>query len=263
MTDSQTEHIVKVHTGNFAGPISYLLELIEARKLFINEIALAEVAEEYIQHIRSRGNLQLGETTQFIAIAATLVLIKSRSLLPNLSLTEDEESKIVDLEHRLRLYKIIRDATIPFCSTFGSSMLFFGPSHDDTFTVFSPDLSLSTQLLSDALLQVLQEVPTPVSHPDVQIVSVISIDEMIENLEERIHRAVEIKFSDFSHSKIGTTKEQKIFVIVSFLAMLELVREGIIEVMQNSTFSDIEMKKGTPHTYSSKEESEFLLLPNE
>lgn len=245
MEDSENKEIIQIRTTNFEGPLSLLLELIEARKLFINEISLAEVAEEYVSHIKNRNALPLGETTQFIAIAATLLLIKSRSLLPNLSLTENEETKIIDLEHRLKLYKVIRDATVPLYSSFGSSLLFFGPPHDTSYSVFSPDTTLSLQTLSDALIRVLQEVPQPQFQPEVQVTSVLSIDTMIESLEERIHTAIEIKFSEFSHSQKGTSKEQKIFVIVSFLAMLELVREGIIEVIQDSTFSDIEMKKGT------------------
>ncbi len=256
MVQETTDTAVKVRTGNFEGPLSLLLELIEARKLFINEISLAEVAEEYIEHIRNRGELPLGETTQFIAIAATLILIKSRSLLPNLSLTEEEETKIVDLEHRLRLYQLVRDATVPLSEAWGKDMLFFGPPRGGDMVVFSPDPALSKQLFLEAVSSVLAEVPTPVFHPEVAVVSTVSIEEMIDSLELRIQSALEMSFRDFSRKTDGTEKEQKVFLIVSFLAMLELVRQGIIDAVQSDAFGDIGMKRETIARAPLNEESE-------
>jgi segregation and condensation protein A len=263
MSSQDTDTAVKVRTGNFEGPLSLLLELIEARKLFINEISLAEVAEEYIEHIRNRGELPLGETTQFIAIAATLILIKSRSLLPNLSLTEEEETKIVDLEHRLRLYQLVRDATVPLGEAWGKNMLFFGPPRGGDMVVFSPDPQLSKQLFLDAVSSVLAQVPTPVFHPEVAVVSTVSIEEMIDSLEHRIQSALEMSFRDFSRSGGGTEKEQKVFVIVSFLAMLELVRQGIIDAVQSDAFGDIGMKRETAVRVPLNEESDDLAIPDE
>lgn len=262
MSPQDTDTAVKVRTGNFEGPLSLLLELIESRKLFINEISLAEVAEEYIEHIRNRGELPLGETTQFIAIAATLILIKSRSLLPNLSLTEEEETKIVDLEHRLRLYQLVRDATVPFGEAWGKNMLFFGPARGGDMVVFSPDPQLSKQLFLDAVSSVLAQVPTPVFHPEVAVVSTVSIEEMIDSLEHRIQSALEMSFRDFSRSG-GSEKEQKVFVIVSFLAMLELVRQGIIDAVQSDAFGDIGMKRETSVRVPLNEEAEEQSLEKE
>ena len=255
-----TDDVVKVRAGNFEGPLSLLLELIEARKLFINEISLAEVTDEYIERMRARQTgsapLPLGETTQFIAVAATLILIKSRSLLPSLSLTDEEEGKIIDLEHRLRLYKIVRDATIPLQDAFGKEMLYFGKGVGNDMAVFSPDAQLTKELFKSAIQNVLSEVPKPVFHPEVSVENVVSIEEMIESLEHRIQSAIEMSFKDFSRRPGSTPKEQKVFVIVSFLAMLELVREGIIDAIQDSAFSDIGMKRETSVKIALTEESQ-------
>src|SRR5665647_135936 len=96
---------IAVKTPVYEGPLDLLLELIEKRKLLINDIALATVTEEYIARVNSMESLPVGETAEFVALAATLLLIKSRSLLPMLTLSEDETRDIKELEYRLALYQ--------------------------------------------------------------------------------------------------------------------------------------------------------------
>ena len=68
---------------------------------------LAKVADDYVAYVKTVGDFPLSESAQFVLIASTLLLIKSKSLLPNLELSEDEKGNIADLERRLALYKII------------------------------------------------------------------------------------------------------------------------------------------------------------
>src|SRR5665647_121039 len=96
---------IAVKTSVYEGPLDLLLELIEKRKLLINDIALAAVTEEYIARINAMDTLPMGETAEFVALAATLLLIKSRSLLPLLNLTEEESKDIKELEYRLAVYQ--------------------------------------------------------------------------------------------------------------------------------------------------------------
>src|SRR3989344_7201474 len=114
----------KIKTSIFEGPLDLLLTLVEKRKLFINDISLADVTDEYIRHIERFDRLPIGESAQFILVASTLVLVKSRSLLPMLTLTDDEEEGIHDLEIRLRIYKKIRDASQVVKSLFGKEVIF-------------------------------------------------------------------------------------------------------------------------------------------
>ncbi len=98
-----------VKTTGFEGPFGLLLDLIEKRKLFINDVSLASVTEDYLNYMNKLGGLNScgsTEITSFILIASTLILIKSKSLLPNLDLTVEEEGDIKNLEERLRLYKL-------------------------------------------------------------------------------------------------------------------------------------------------------------
>jgi len=80
-----------IKTEVFEGPMDLLLDLVEKRKLLINDISLAEVTDEYMRHVATMQEASLPGTAQFVQMAATLLLIKSKSLLPVLELTEDEE----------------------------------------------------------------------------------------------------------------------------------------------------------------------------
>src|ERR1700722_4197493 len=95
-------HSFSVRTPLYEGPLELLLDLIEKRKLLVNDISLAAVTEEYVSHVRAQTTFPVEAVANFIQIAATLILIKSKSLIPNLSLTEEEQTDINDLEERLR-----------------------------------------------------------------------------------------------------------------------------------------------------------------
>ena len=77
----------QVKTEGFEGPLELLLDLVEKRKLFINEISLATVADDYIAHLKSFEKLPVDFVSSFLIVASTLILIKSKSLLPTLDLT--------------------------------------------------------------------------------------------------------------------------------------------------------------------------------
>ncbi len=87
-----------VKTEVFEGPLELLLELVEKRKLLINDISLAPVTDEYMQAVSQMQEMSLPGTAQFVVLAATLLLIKSKSLLPIHYLTDQEESSIDEIE---------------------------------------------------------------------------------------------------------------------------------------------------------------------
>ena len=84
----------EVTTERFSGPLDALLMMVEEKKLSINEISLSQIADQYIAQIKQAETLSKEELAMFLVIAATLILIKSRSLLPNLPLTAEEEESI-------------------------------------------------------------------------------------------------------------------------------------------------------------------------
>lgn len=233
-----------VKTSTFEGPLDLLLSLIESRKLFINEIALSEVTNDFIEFTKRLESYALSDVANFVVIAATLLLIKSRSLLPGLSLTPDEEEKIVDLEQRLKKYQKIKEVSIFFSKNFGRTVLYHSPdrSHIET-PLFVPHKDISVPNLYGALNDVIARLPKKEQTlPEVTMKKVMSIEEMITGLSERIQNTMKVSFKSIAHAHDAIEyKERKVYVIVTFLAMLELVRQGIMDVIQESDFSDMEM----------------------
>ena len=238
-----------VRAQNFEGPLELLLSLIEQKKLFVNEISLAEVTNDYISYIKSLSNIEPGkhiaDVSYFILISATLILIKSKSLLPSLSLTDDETEKIVDLENRLKIYKIIKNASIEISNNFGTKIIFMPNERIWSEPIFSPDPLITTSNISSSIMEVIGHLPKKKEPmPEVEVKKIINIDEIINSLTERIQGAMNLSFRKFTEGSGATNQEEaKVHVIISFLAMLELVREGIIDVIQNSSFGDIEINK--------------------
>ena len=236
------EYLVKTHI--FEGPLDTLLSLIEKRKLFINDISLAQVADDYIAHARTLqddSHDRIGDLAQFILVASTLVLIKSKSLLPQLSLTEDEQHSIEDLEARLHEYQKYKALATHLRDKFGIHTEYMRQMSGEKIIVFSPDKNTTVQKMQEIIQSVIRNIPQKELVPKAIVQKVISLEEMIESLTERITSSLKMSFRDFA--KVGKT--EKVNIIVSFLAMLELVKQGIIHVRQDKDFHDIEMETHT------------------
>lgn len=235
-----------IKTEIFEGPLELLIELCEKRKLLINDISLATVTDDYIARVSEMQERSLPHTAQFVQLAATLLLIKSKSLLPVLELTTEEEATIDDLEERLRQYQVYRNAGIFLTSQFGIATL-YGPLFTPPSTpVFVPDQWCSLTVLREAMTGVIDNLPKKEIKPKVQVKPTISIEEMMDSLKQRIEKHLRARFSDI---KKEATEHKT--VIVGFLAILELVKQGNILVKQNNRFDDIEleMEGGTTPRY--------------
>jgi len=245
---SQSQFTVK--TNDFEGPLDLLLSLIEKRKLFINDISLSKVADDYIEHVNKMGELPVGMTAHFILVASTLILIKSRSLLPSIQLSQEEESSIEDLEHRLKLYKKFKELSLGIQKKFGTKIIFPKSSGPNIPIIFSPDKEITTKSILEAVKQTISNLPQKESLPKTVVEKIISLEEMIKSLTERISSDLKMNFSDFtkkhgsaSGSKHKTvSREEKKNIIVSFLALLELVKQGILEARQEKVEEDIHIE---------------------
>ncbi len=232
-----------IKTDVFEGPLELLLDLVEKRKLLINDISLATVTDEYIKEVSLMQELSLPNTAQFITLAATLLLVKSKSLLPVLDLSEEETASIEELEERLKHYQIIRDVALPLAERFGST-----PLYEPLFTppqspVFVPDQLCTTTNLRNAITDVLAALPKKEVPKQATVRATITLEEMMGRLEERIRNNLKAKFSELTAGEV----ERKV-VIVGFLAILELFKQGSLVVHQGERFSDIEIELATPDT---------------
>ncbi len=238
----------KLKLAKFEGPLDLLLDLIEKRKLFVNDISLAEVTDNYISYLGQLEEYSLGLSANFLVIASTLLLIKSRSLLPGLQITEEEQEDIDSLKERLILYQDIHRKSQFIQQTFGKNIIFEGGLKNNLKPVFSPAKDATKDSLLSAIKNVLNNIPKMKDIPQAVIKKIITLEEAINNLASRVGKNLKMSFNQFTKIK-GRTKEEvasvKSSVIVSFLAVLELVKRGIILVNQQRHFDDISMETAT------------------
>lgn len=231
----------KVKIDKFSGPLHKLLELIEARHLDIMQISLAEVTADFLDYVKQLGEkAEPGILADFLVIAARLVLIKSKVLLPSLELTEEEQQDIRSLEDQLKLYQEFKAAaghlgrlwhrpqrsfSRPLFMSLGDVAVFYPPKDLTAAQIFGA-MSRLLALLKDLL-------------PETQIIkeAVIKLEEKIAELMERFQEGVEHSFKAIAK---GRPRRE---IIVLFLALLHLLRERLVRVEQEKQFGDIILKK--------------------
>lgn len=226
-------------TNHFEGPLDLLLSLIQERKLYINEISLAGVADEYMDYLQRTPELPVGETAQFVLVAATLLLIKSRSLLPTLELTDDEEVSIEELERRLEQYKIIKQAAQALRGAWGTAPLYLAPRRVYHATGFAP-AEATMQGVHEAMRALVSTLPGARFREEAHVKAIITLEKAIEGLAARIARASRSTFK----AQIGNAPKEEL--VVHFLALLELIKGGVIRAAQTGTFNDITLESQEP-----------------
>lgn len=230
-----------LHTkvSQFEGPLDLLLNLIEQRQLDITQIALAEVTEQFLQHIKQLQTIDPTTLADYLSIAAKLLVIKSRAILPTLEVEPEEEEAGIDLESRLLLYKQFKEAA-KFLRKLDSrrrqswsrSLTF------DERISFYPDPAVTTQYLFEAILKVLNELKELDSLPKAKVKEAISIQEKIDELQAGLSKQIETRLSDLLKSA-----KNKSEAIITFLALLELIKQKIFVAQQEALFADVVIKK--------------------
>ncbi len=237
MSVVSVSYIPQVKTPVFEGPLDLLIELVEKRKLLVNDISLAAVTDEYLARVSAMQEQSLPHTAQFVALAATLLLIKSKSLLPTLDLTSEEEATIDDLEQRLKYYQIFRTASEQLQAQFGTQAMYepeFTPPREPLYV---PDAYCTTDALAEAMRRVLENLPREVGKPKAQVKPTISLEEMMTRLQRRIEQQFKTRFSE-----LCAHEPERKTVIVGFLAVLELFKQGNVLITQVTRFADIEIE---------------------
>ena len=229
----------EVKQEKFAGPLDLLLDLIEKEKLSISEISLAKVTDDYIKYVKSLEKIDPEKLAEFLVIAAHLMLIKSRSLLPHLKLSEEEERSIDDLEKRLTEYKKIRELVSLLKKMEAERrQIFTREAYLGMNPVFYPPPKLKANIVGRAFATFLESFPKIEKLAEDKLRRIISLEDKIKHIRVFLATAVEKAFSDI----VGGAKE-KVEIIVSFLAILELSRQKFIELRQQKPFEDIIIKK--------------------
>ncbi len=228
---------------NFEGPIDLLLQMIEKRKMSISDISLAQISDHYIQFVQNLEKRDLSEMSHFLYIASLLTLIKSKSLLPQIELSEEEEEDIDLLKKKLLLLKTHQKYAQKLKISFSGGKKLFFPKMRKREIKFLPDTQhMKPLLLHDYLKKVIEEVTIlPSKKKEASVKIIIHIEEMMHSLEARIQRELSFSFRDFLNEQKKEGEEEKTYRLVSFLALLELVKNGILDVMQRQLFDDIQL----------------------
>ncbi len=228
-----------VNTGVYQGPLEKLLELVEEKKLEITLVSLAQVTGDFLKHVESlRGEEDAkGVIADFLVVASRLLLIKSRVLLPNLELDEEEEADIRDLELRLKLYEELKSAREHVAKGWGPhprmrSREFFA----DWEPIFSPPNRLHLEDMERAMGRISGELERFLLPTDKIENTMIKLQDTIRRLLDRISGSP----LDLGHLEGGKPRSE---VIVLFLAVLHLAREHSVQIEQKQEFGRIEIWK--------------------
>lgn len=223
----------------FEGPLDLLLSLIEKEKLDITQVSLAQVADQYLAYIQDEETLSLENLSAFLTIAARLILIKSRALLPILDFSDEEEEAMEDLEYRLKAYRLFREASQALGAMFLQSRgAWSREGYMGTRVVFYPPKGITSEALHDHFVDVLGDIPVFDILPEKEIAAIITLEEKILSLQQSLSFRAESSFAEI----VGEARD-RVEVIVSFLAMLELIKQRFIHVEQAQYFSEIRIKR--------------------
>ena len=231
-------------TPVYQGPLEALLDLIERRRMSISDVSLAEVTDAYLVHVEHLPQMPLAETAQFILTASTLLLIKSRTLLPTLELTVDECESVEELGRRLAQYALIRSTARLLRTRWGTHAYVLAHRAPPRPIIFNAGETNIDNLYNTAL-RLVSTMPRSQILVSTVVAPILRLEDVIQNLHKRLSTAIRTRFSDLTKNA-GDRHE----VIVYFLAMLELVRGGSASVTQDHLFSDItielESLRGAP-----------------
>ena len=232
-----------VQTAVFEGPFDLLLHLILREQVDLYEVSLATIVDAYLAHLELVQSLDLDVATEFLLIAATLVELKARRLLPGDDAIDLDDELALWEERDLLLARLLECKTFKDAASALSSLAEVASrSHprraglDERFLDLTPDLlaGVTPAQLHAAFLKA--TAPRPVPRVDLQHVAPVrlSVTEAVAELADELPRVGRIGFRALTASFV-----ERLEVVVRFLAILELFKQGLVDLEQPLTFGDI------------------------
>lgn len=238
----------KVILEAFEGPLDLLLHLIEKEKVDIYDIPIAKITDQYIEYVQSMQNIDLNLTSEFLVMAATLLEIKSKMLLPK-SNREDEQLEMEEIDPREELVKRLIEykkfkAAAESLRTKGDtqSKIFFKRKEEleefmeqDQFELEKIDFKELFMAYVNILNRTQKDI-NKISLAEIQR-DELTIEDCMDDIESIIKQKKKVKFDELFNE--GITKNK---VVVIFLSVLELIKLKRIKVVQERNFGDIIIK---------------------
>lgn len=224
--------MIEVKLRQFEGPLDVLLQLIEQRQLDISTVSLAEVTDQYLGQLPRVEQLHPDELADFLVVAAKLLYLKSKILLPQLDLPAEEG---LSLEDQLRLYQTFVGAAEQLKRLFRKRHIMYGREHTATIEpAFAPPERLALDDLHRTFTVVLQKLEPLFVMPATTIARTVSLQEKINSIRRLVSERAAVSFGELLASA-----RTRMEVIITFLALLELVKQRTAMVVQDKNFADI------------------------
>ena len=230
---------IKLTLGEFSGPLDLLLFLIKQEQANIFDIPIAKITDAYLKYIRLMKSLDISLAADFIVMAATLIEIKSKMLLPKEISGENADEELEDprqeLIDRLLEHQKFKNAAEMLYERVTVEQAVFGRGRVET-----DDNNTETNATVFDLLNVFQKIVSRhVEEVQLEIHrEEISLADMIKNLKRRIYEAKELNLLEF-FAEMHTRRE----LVTAFIAVLEIVRTESVKLTQSATFGEIILRK--------------------
>jgi len=228
---------LQIQFKEFSGPLDLLLSLIDEKKMEISTVSISSVTEPFLNYLNTLESIQAEELADFLVVAAKLLLMKSRALLPQL-MTEDDSD--LNLDAQLRLYRRFVDASKNLHNLWLDDKSLSYPHIEEikkATEVIQP-INFSLETLSQSMVQLLKRLEPPKALPRTTIDRTVTIKEKIDKMREMLKKHKSVNFKD-----IIVDSSSRSEVIVTFLAILELVKQNNVLLKQSKSFGDIELRK--------------------
>lgn len=239
---------ISVKLEAFDGPLDLLLHLIEKNKIDIFDIPIVEITNQYMEIIAQMQTKDMDVMSDFLLMAATLLRIKSKMLLPAEKAEEgEEEDPRAELVERLLEYKTYKYASYELkdLQMDASKQLFKKPSIPEEIANYKEEIDIS-ELLGDLTLARLQSIFHAVMKKQIDKIDPIrskfvKIEKEKISLGDRMQYISEYarEHKKFNFRMLLEEQTSKTMVIVSFLGILELMKEGMLKIVQENIFDDI------------------------
>jgi segregation and condensation protein A len=239
VSDRETDQL-KITLGEFEGPLDLLLYLIRQEQINIYDIPIARITDEYLRYLNLMQELDLTVAGDFLVMAAQLIEVKSRMLLPRdpLAAEEETEDPRADLVNRLLEHEKFKAAAEMLWSRATVERAVFTRAEIET-DKNNPEVVVG---LFD-LLRVFQEILS--RHKEEVLMEIereeITMAEMIDRLRNMVRSAGEVSLVQF-FERAHSRRE----LVVAFLSVLELVRMAEISLIQRETFGEITARAANP-----------------
>ena len=240
----------RVHLEVFEGPFDLLLQLIAKHQLDVTEVALSQVTDEFIAHIRAAGgSWDLDQASEFLVVAATLLDLKAARLLPSGEVEDDEDLALLEardlLFARLLQYRAYKQAAAVFAGRFDAENRRFPRvvALDPALAALLPEVLLGLGPTEFAALaaRALAPKPTPAVSTSHLHIPTVSVREQAVIVAGRLRAAGSASFRALVHDCQATVE-----VVARFLALLELYRDGYVGFDQVDPLGDLQVRWTAP-----------------